>query len=464
MPDTDGTAGALGASRSAVDAGAEKGPRTTMQQAVRAPRSGLVLAALAVVSALLLSACSDGHQEVRALPAPGWAVYGGTAGNTNATPAIAPGGLKLVWTRPTGGPITAPLTLNRYGDVGVTARTPGGCNMFVFDQYSGRKTFCKRLREGAQRNALAFDQNSQPYIGEETTFLAFNVGGAVRWRMPVIGVPLSAKFAGPGQVLMSTTQGQLLLLNAQTNTFEAPEVRLREDADPDDPRFGFNDCLNGGPLCALPAPPAVDTEHERFYLDFRPQGSAGAQLLAMSYAAGPDGRALTKRWSVDVPSGMMGPATVSADGATVYAHGRDGALYAYSAEDGAQRWRHDLGGFGFATLAVSPDGLIIPTGGLGTPLTILRDRGDAVEVVAQRTDLQTVSLSTITGADSAWTVVRTGADQHLVLTEVSTADGTTKRSLAMPGATGFATGVAVSAGGNIAVATNLGEIYYFAQR
>lgn len=439
---------------------------------VRRRRGRTVWSTLVVLAAvsLLLSACSDGHQEVRAIPAAGWPVFGGDGANANYTPVTAADDLELAWTRPTGGPITAPLTVNAHGDVGVTARTANGCNTFVFDHNSGRKNFCKRMAEGVQFNAMAFDQHGQPYLGEAANFLSFNGGGAIRWRMPVIGVAVSAKFAGPGRILMVTTQGQILLLNAQTNVFEAPEVRLRPDADPEDPLFGFGDCVTGGPLCAVSAPPAVDADHERFYLNFRPADAGQSRLSAMSYAdtvtAAGDAqsepeRVIVERWHVEVPGGMAGPASLSADGQTVYAFGRDGRLYAYDADDGAELWNHDLGGFGFATLAVSPDGVIIPTGAVGAPLTILRDRGDRVETVTRRTDLQTVSLATLTGEDTAWTVVRTGADQRLVLTEIGVDDGATKRSLDLPDATGFATGVAVTATGNVAVATNPGEVYYF---
>ncbi|MEZ5209740.1 PQQ-binding-like beta-propeller repeat protein [Gordonia sp. (in: high G+C Gram-positive bacteria)] len=427
----------------------------------RASRPAAVVVLLAVAG-LLLSACSDGHHEVRAIPAAGWPVYGGHGDNANYTPVTAPGGLSLKWQRPTGGPITAPLTLNANGDVGVTARTTNGCNLFVFSNTNGRKNFCKRMADGNQFNAMAFDQYSQPYVGESGMFLAFNGGGAIRWRMPTIGLPFSAKFAGPGQVLSVTQLGQILLIDAQTNRFDAPEVRLRPNADPAQPLFGLGDCISGGPLCAVSAPPAVDAGHERFYLNYRPDGAPAAQLTAMSYAEGRDGRRITGVWNAPVPGGMVGPATVSPNGETVYAFGRDGKLYAFAAGDGRQRWSYDLGGYGFATLSVSPGGVLIPTGTIGAPLTILKDDGDKAELRAKRDDVQAVSLATQTGKDTAWTVVRTGPAQKLVLTEFSTADGATKRSLDLPEATGFTTGVAVSSYGRIAVATNLGEVYYFA--
>lgn len=417
---------------------------------------------LAAVVGLLVTSCSDGHREVRSIPAAGWPQYGGTAGNANWTPVVAAPNLKLAWSRSTGGTITSPLALNAHGEVGVTAATGDGCNTFLFDSVSGRKMWCKKMAFGTDRNTLAIDQNGQPFIGEGGVFLSFNGGGNIRWRVGTVGVPVSAKFAGPGRILMVTSQGQVLLLNAQTGDFLAPEVRLRDDAAPDDPRYGFTDCTTGGPLCGISAPPAVDTERERFYLNFTPVGATGGRLAAMSYAETDGERTLTERWQVEVPGGMMGAPTLAADGETVYAFGRDGRLYAFATEDGTQRWNYDLGGFGFASLSVSPDGVLIPTGGLGSPLIILRDTGGTAEQVAKNTDLRVVSLAAQTGSDTAWTVVRAGdAGSALSLIEVSTADGSVQRTLELPDATGFTTGVAISAGGTVTTATNAGEVFYF---
>lgn len=437
--------------------------RTARAKAGFAGRTGFAGLLSLLLAAVLVTGCSDGSFQVQAIPAAGWPTYGGDPGNANFTPATVPDGVELAWNRSMHGTVATPLTITGNGDVGVTTGTLDGCNLFVLDNRAGRKNFCKRMRWGTSFNAPAFDQWGNPYIGEETTFLAFTGDGSIRWRMPVIGVPLSAKFAGAGRVLMVTTQGQILLLNAQNHAFEAPEVRLWPNADGGDPRAGFADCGPGGPGCAVSAPPAVDPDRDRFYLNFRPEGGDGAVLRAMSYGETDDGRVITERWSTPVPGGMAGPATVSADGQTVYAFGRDGSLRAYSAEDGAQRWSHDLGGVGFATLTASPDGILIPTGAEGSPLTILKDAGDRAEVRAKRDDLQVVSLSALTGGDAAWTVVRSGPNGPLSLTEIATADGATRRSLDLPGATGFTTGVAVSARGNVAVATHAGEVYYFSR-
>ena len=275
----------------------------------------------------------------------------------------------------------------------------------------------------------------------------------------MIGMPCRRSSLTAG--LATTTQGQILLLDGQMGDFAAPEVRLRPNADPAEPRYGLGDCITGGPQCGVPVPPAVDDQNKRFYLNFTPDGADQSELRAFGYGEHDGETHIIEQWAVKVGGGIVGTPVLSADHHTVYVFGRDGRLHALAAQDGKERWNHDLGGFGFGTMAVSPDGVIIPTGALGEPLRILKDAGDKAEVVAERKDVQTAGLATITGGDSAWVVTRTGADQKLQLTEVALSDGSTNRTLELPGATGFATGVAVSGYGSVAVAANLGEVFYF---
>ncbi|QRY61144.1 PQQ-binding-like beta-propeller repeat protein [Gordonia sp. PDNC005] len=427
-----------------------------MTGAARLRRSSrlLVVAALAAVVALIGTACSDGHHDVRQNAPYGWPMYGGNAANANFTYSQVPDDLQLIWNRDVGGAITAPLAINGSGDVAGVAKTASGCNLNVFDQRAGRKNYCKRLGDGSPLSTPLFDQIGQPYVGEAGMFFAFNGGGAIRWRYPTYGVPLSAKFAAPGRVLVATTQGQVLLLNAQTGDLAAPEALLRPDTNVD-PTVGLADCTVGGPACAIAAPPALDLGAGRAFLTVFPKGARSSQVKAMTYTDG----AITDLWSADIGGGVMGPPTLSADGKTVYSFGRDGKLYALDAATGTVRWSHDVGGHGFATLSVSPDGILVPAGALGGPLTILRDKGSSVEVVAQRDDVQTAGLGTQTSAGTVWAVARDG--ESLALTEFSTADGATKRTLPLPGAKGFSTGVAVSAWGSIAVGTSNGTVFFF---
>ncbi|GED98356.1 outer membrane protein assembly factor BamB family protein [Gordonia crocea] len=426
---------------------------------VRAVRTAGAVVTAAVAAAALVS-CSDGQVNVKSLASPGWSSFGGNAGNTNFAYPDIPGDLALSWTRPTGGPVTSPLTISNQSNVSVTANTANGCNWMVLDQRAGRVNYCKRMRPGIEVQSPLIDQFDQTYVGEETTFLAWTAGGAIRWRMPVIGVPTSAKFVAPSVVLVATTQGQILLLNTQDSTFAAPEVRLRADANPDNAMDGFGDCVTSGPRCGIPAPPAVDINAERIYLNFWPQGAIASQIRALDYGQVDGKRQVREAWHANIPGGVVGPASVSADGKTVYAFSRIGQLVALHADTGKTKWTFDYGDPGFATLTATPDGRIIPTGPLGGPLRMIADRGDRAEQVWRRDDLKTTSLSTLTNANTAWTVVRTD-DDGLALTEVSAADGKTLRSLPLPDAKGFTTGVAVSPKGQVAVATNIGKVYFF---
>nr|WP_040517404.1 PQQ-binding-like beta-propeller repeat protein [Gordonia neofelifaecis] len=430
------------------------------QAARRRPRAILRTAVLGALTALIITSCSDGHLDVRSVPAAGWSSYGGNSANSNYTYARPPADLELSWTRPTGGPVTSPVTMNGGGDVMVSARTPNGCNMMALDYRAGRKNFCKRMADGFWGNSALIDQFSQPYIGEPGRFLAFTGGGAIRWRKDVSGAPTSAKFAGPGRVLVTTSLGQVLMLNSQNGDDAMPERRLWSNPAAD-PLTGLGDCVTGAAGCAISAPPAVDWSHQRFFVNFFPQGAKQSQLKALGYGQRGAGETIVDLWATDLPGGVVGPPTVSADGATVYAFGRDGRLYALDAASGAIKWSFDTGGYGFGTMSVSPDGVIVPAGTIGAPLVVVRDTGDKAEEVVRRTDLQTTGLSTLTAAGTLWTVVRTGADQQLELMELDTRSGATKRTLPMPEAKGFATGIAVSPTGRLAVATNIGAVYYY---
>lgn len=439
----------------------QPGANSATGYAGRRRRAGTGFALLTTLVMLAVSACSDGHTDVRSVSAWGWSGYGGSSANANFAYPQIPDDLELRWSRPTGGPITAPLSISGNGNIGVTATTSNGCNLFVFDPRQGRKNYCKRMQDGAATNTLLVDQYDQPYVGEKGLFIAFNAGGAIRWRVPTIGIPRSARFADRGVVLVATTQGQVLLLNSQTGDQVAPELRLREDVDLDDPAFGYGDCITDGPQCPVPAPPAVDAGRQRAYLNVWPSGADASALVALDYGEKDGKRAIGQAWSSPIPGGMVGPPMLSADGSRVYAVSAPGKLVAVDTTTGDIVWTHDLGEHGFATLSVSPDGLIIPTGSVGAPLTLLRDTGDSAEQVWQRTDLAVVSLSTLTAQDTAWTVVRDAGKDSLSLTQVSVADGRTLTTIPMPGSKGFATGVAVSAAGQVATATHIGEVYLF---
>ncbi|WOC13448.1 outer membrane protein assembly factor BamB family protein [Gordonia sp. MP11Mi] len=436
-----------------------------MTQAVRRRRSSrLVFAALAAVLALLATACSDGHHDLRAQPSAGWSSYGGNGANANFAYPQIPEDLHLSWTRPAGGRMLAQVAINSGGDVASTSQAPAGCDFQVLDPRSGRKNFCKRLGNESAINTAFYDQLGQPYIGKPGQFFAYSSGGAIRWRLRTEGLGLSAKSAGPGRVLIATTGGQVMLVNAQTGKLAAPQKRLRPKPTASDPTAGVDECVDGGPECAIAAPPAVDVAAKRAFLNVFPNGAKNSQLTALTYVDAAGEEKVDTLWTADLGGGMAGPASLSADGKTAYAFGRDSKLYAVDASNGRVRWSHRLDDAGFSTLSVAPDGTIVPAGSLGSPLTILHDDGDHVTEVARRDDVASAGVGTQTTAGTVWTVVREGADQQLVLTEFDTKTGKTKRSLPLPDASGFSTGVAVSATGQLVVSVTGGTVYFFDRR
>ncbi|MCF8606780.1 PQQ-binding-like beta-propeller repeat protein [Gordonia sp. HY442] len=436
-----------------------------MTQAARRRRSSrLVFVVLTAVLAVVASACSDGHHDLRAQPAAGWSSSGGSGANANFTYAGVPDDLRLSWTRPAGGRVLAQVAISSGGDVASTSQAPSGCDFQVLDQRSGRKNFCRRLGTESALNTAFYDNLGQPYIGKAGLFVAYSNGGAIRWRLPTAGLGLSAKSAGPGRLLVATTGGQVLLVDTQTGDLAAPQKRYRPKPKEADPTAGAAQCAAGGPACAIAAPPAVDVAAKRTFLNVFPQGAKNSQLTALTYADADGTEKIDPLWTVDLGGGMAGPASLSADGRTVYAFGRDGKLYAVNAADGRVRWSHQLDDSRFATLSVSPDGTLIPAGSLGSPLTILHDDGSHVTEVARRDDVQLAGVGTQTAAGTAWSVVRDGPDEQLVLTEFDTKTGKTKRSLPLPDASGFSTGVAVSATGQLVVASTNGTLYFFDRR
>ena len=129
-------------------------------------------------------------------------------------------------------------------------------------------------------------------------------------------------------------------------------------------------------------------------------------------------REVREAWHADIPGGVIGPATVSADGKTVYAFSRIGKLVACRRRPGRRS--------GPTTTAtpVSPRSPRPPTGTssrrapLPGPVTMLADRGDRAEKVWSRTDLKTASLGALTNSGNRvdrrpHRGRRTGADRGL---------------------------------------------------
>jgi len=437
-------------------------PNTASRISRRKTALQVVVAAAAL--SLGVAACSSGISHVESHASSGWPSYGGTDGNANFSTATVPDNLALNWSRPTGGPISAQPVISGKDAIGITADTENGCNTFYFDAAAGRKLYCKRLQGGAQLSSLLLDQYDNAYIGVPGTFFGLNTTGAVRWQTPTVGLALSAKFAGPATVLAVTQQGQVQLINAQTGRLQAAPVTLRTDTDASNPGNGLGDCVDNGPRCPVPAAPAVDVKRQQFYLNFWPQGKIASQVRAFDYSEVKGTKTIRDAWTADIPGGVIGSPVLSPDSSALYIYNRLGSLYALDAASGKQLWNYNVGGYGMGTMAVSPNGTIVPTGVLGAPLVAIKNDGGKPTALWHRDDLHTASTATLLSNGTGWVAVRDAGKDTLSLVEFDAANGATKRTLPLPDSLGYVTGIAVSSGGELVATTQIGNVYQFSAR
>lgn len=430
----------------------------------RLSRRNRALQTLIAAAALTIgiAGCSSGISDVESHAGAGWPTYGGTDGNANYSTADVPDKLALNWSRPTGGPISAPPVISGKDTVGVTADTQNGCNTFYFDSNAGRKIYCRRLDGGAQLSSLLLDQYDNAYVGAPGVFYGLNTTGAVRWQTPTIGLALSAKFAAPGIVLAVTQQGQVQLMDAQTGNLMAAPVTLRTDTDPSNPGNGLGDCVDNGPHCPVPAAPAIDPARQQFYLNFWPQGKIASEVRAFDYSEVNGTRSIRDGWTAEIPGGVIGSPVLSPDSSTLYIYNRLGSLYALDAASGKQLWNYNVGGYGMGTMAVSSNGTIVPTGVLGSPVVAIKNDDGKAKPLWHRDDLHTASTATLLSDGTGWVAVRDAGKDSLSLVEFDATTGATKRTLPLPDSLGYVTGIAVSRDGQLVATTQIGNVYHFA--
>ena len=266
-------------------------------------------------------------------------------------------------------------------------------------------------------------------------FLGWTAGGAIRWRMPVIGVPTSAKFVAPSVVLIATTQGQVLLLNHFRRHFRRPRSPLARRRRSRQRDGRLRRLCDERPALRHPRPRRRGCEHLAHVPQLLAAGCHRLPGPSPDYGVVDGKREVREAWHATSPAVSSAPprcpptvrrCTPSAVSASSSPCGR---------RPGRRSGPTTTATPSFATLTATPDGHIIPTGPLCGPVTMLADRGDRAEKVWSRTDLKTASLGALTNSGTAWTVVRT-EDDGLALIEVSAADGKTLRTLPLPEAKG----------------------------
>jgi outer membrane protein assembly factor BamB len=425
----------------------------------RTPRR---LAAIAGGSLLVAAAgCTNTDSWVDAAPAAGWPAQYADAANSSYTSTPGAEALKLQWSRSVKGSLFASVALGAGEYLAANAQTAAGCSLMVWEYTNnGRQRWCTRLVLGGGFAGPLFDRFDNVYVGQPGTMLSFPPTQWVRWRHPVIGMPLTPRFLGGNRLLVVTHLGQVQVVDAHRGDMIGSAVDLVQGVNPTDSEHGLTDCQPAGPRCPIAAAPAFSSSAGLIVTGVWQPNAPVATLAALRYRGG-EGQVLTPEWTTDaVKSGVLASPAFSDDGSTVYVNSRDGALWALNAADGKPKWSVPLGFSPQTPPSVSPGHLVVSGGGPDTKLVTVRDNGERGDVVWRRDDVNPLCTSSQAGADIGYSVIRSG-DKGLALLVFRTRDGRTVNTYPLPQATGWPVGISVATDRTVIAATSDGQVYGF---
>lgn len=422
--------------------------------------------AAACTAVLALTSCGNTDAWVEAHPADGWSAQYGDAANSSFTDVAGSESLRLDWTRSVKGGLGAQVALGSTGAtkyLAANAQTAGGCSLMVWESDNqGRQRWCTRLWQGGGLSGPLIDGFDNLYVGQPGAVLSFPPTQWIRWRQPVIGLPMTPRLLDPGELLVVTHLGQVLVFDAHRGDVEGTSLDLVSGVDPTDAQRGLADCAQGRPRCPVAAAPAYSAATDIVVVTLWEPDAPAPVVLGLRYRPGQT-PLLSREWtSADVGGGPLASPVLSADGTTAYVNGRDRRLWALDTATGKAKWSVPLRYQPQTPPSVAPDGLIVAGGGPGAELVGVKDEGDRAEVVWTRDDVEALSTSSRAGTDVAYAVVRDGDNGQAVLA-FRPSDGSTLNSYSLPGATGFPVGVSVGADGRVVAATSDGQVYGFAR-
>lgn len=419
------------------------------------------LAAFAGTALVLVSGCGNTDEWVDAAAAAGWPSQYADAANSSYTSTAGVQALKLQWSRSVKGSLYASVALGTSDYLAANAQTAGGCSLMVWEfDNNGRQRWCTRLVLGGGFASPLFDKFDNVYIGQPGTMLSFPPTQWVRWRHPVIGMPLTPRFLGPNRLLVVTHLGQVQVVDAHRGDTIGSAMDLVAGVNPTDSERGLTDCQPAGPRCPIAAAPAFSASSGLIVVGVWQPNVPTATLTALRYRDD-EGQILSPAWSTDaVKSGVLASPVFSGDGSTVYVNGRDGALWALSAKEGKPKWSVPLGFTSQTPPSVAPGGLIVSGGGPDAKLVAVRDNGQRGDIVWRRDDVNPLCTSSQAGADVGYTVIRSG-DKSLALLLFRPRDGQTINTYPLPQATGWPVGISVASDRRVMTATSDGQVYGF---
>lgn len=421
----------------------------------------IALAATALVTGAL-AGCGNTDSWVDARAATGWAAQYGDAANSSYSPINGADALRLDWIRSVKGDLAAQVALGSGNYLAVNAQTGGGCSLMVWETNNrARQRWCTRLVQGGGVSSPLFDGFDNIYIGQPGAVLSFPPTQWIRWRQPVIGMPMTMRMLSPGNLLVVTHLGQVLVYDAHRGTVVGTSLDLVEGIDPTDSERGLGDCRPARPECPVAAAPAFSEAGDIVVLTLWEPGAERPVLVGLRYRPGQT-PVLAREWTSEaVGGGPLGSPVLSADGSTVYVNGRDERLWALNSDDGTEKWSVPLNYLAQTPPSVTPDGLVIAGGGPGARLVAVRDTGEQGEEVWVRDDVAPLSTSSVAGV--GYTVVRDGDEgAEMALAVFDLGDGHTVNSYPLPGATGWPVGVSIGHDRRVVAATSDGRVFGFA--
>lgn len=428
-----------------------------------APKTVRLLATL-LCTMLALAACSNTDSWVDAHAAPGWSAQYGDAANSSHVDIDGATAVRLDWTRSVKGSLGAQVALGSTAAtnyLAANAQTRDGCSLMVWESDNGgRQRWCTRLWQGGGLAGPLFDGFDNLYVGQPGAMLSFPPTQWIRWRQPVIGLPMTPRILDAGQLLVVTHLGQVLIFDAHRGTVVGTSLDLVAGLDPTDSERGLADCAQGRPRCPVASAPAFSAATGIVVLTLWEPGADAPRVVGLRYRPGQT-PLLAHEWtSTEVGGGPLASPALSSDGNTAYVTGRDERLWALNTADGSTKWSVPLGYQPQTPPSVTPDGLIIAGGGPGAKLVAVDDRGSSGEVRWTRDDVLPLSTSSRAGG-VGYTVIRDG-DEGQALLAFDPADGHTLDTDPLPGATGFPVGVSIGHDRRVVAATSDGQVYGFA--
>ncbi|KGI67630.1 PQQ-binding-like beta-propeller repeat protein [Mycolicibacterium rufum] len=417
----------------------------------------IVLATTVLIA--VLAGCGSTDSWVDARAASGWAAQYADAANSSSSPVSGADTLRLEWVRSVKGDLAAQAALGSGNYLAVNGQTAGGCSLMVWETNNrARQRWCTRLYQGGGLASPLFDGFDNLYIGQPGLVMSYPVTQWIRWRQPVIGMPMTMRFLDPDMLLVVTHLGQVLVFDAHRGTVAGSSMDLVAGVNPRDSERGLQDCRLGGPGCPVAAAPAFSGASNVIVLTLWEPGAEAPVVVGLRYRPGQT-PLITREWTSEaVGRSPLASPVLSPDGATAYVNGRDERLWAINTDDGSAKWSVPLGYLAQTPPSVNPDGLIVAGGGPGARLTAIRDTGDGPEKVWSRDDVAPLSTSSLAGV--GYTVV--GDGDGMALTVFALGDGHTVNSYRLPGATGWPVGVSIGHDRRVVTATSDGRVYGFA--